>query len=1030
MPEVRAQPIRRSSDASSSSRTSHTTKATRRVSDVSSSSSRPSLTTRRISDVSSSSSASVPSRRTRDTNQRIRKVVPTSSAQPRQSTQQSSSTRSRAHANPLELLKKSVADIFDDVQKSAVLHRKNALALRKIQERCSINPSIGEQAFNKTILDMVQKILSVKKKEPCVDRTVKFLGAFIQYTSEKDAKDNDSVNSDDEGTLSSRLVQELAKYLLKGIEAKERLIRLRICQLLGHCAYALDSINDSLYNKMRKKLADRIHDKDTGVRVQAVVALSKFQAGCDVENGDSREITDKLLDVLQYDPNAEVRRAVLTHIDYNENTMPKVLERAHDTDTTIRKYVFSKSLDELEDFRFLSIEEREQVLRWGLSDRDKNVKNACSNLLTSNWITQTNDNIFELVGRLDVINSVVAKDVVMELLRNRRDLAEKIVFDDEFWDNLTVERAFLARVFCEYLKEDENQLGEKMPEVTRLALCIQNYNNLLSQSLDDEDTTVKYEFMLEQLLIIATMLDYGDEGGRRQMNNLLREMLMCDITDSFIDHIVETMRKMAIDERDFNRVMIEIISDIREGYDNETDNFAEDRSRMTLDDDVASIRSRLSRSSIHMAENINEDEDDADKEIQSMEADLKSLAIMKCMLEINQQQMDDTSPVFALLRNLVVPSIQCPEPVLREMGMHCLGLTCLQNLASNLVAIENLDLFLYCSQNGPDELKIKCLMILFDIIRVFGYNRIVERSGKADEFCKLWKTSLDHDLPEMRAVAVEGMSKLLLTRSWEDKETLRKLVYLYFDPNTASNNRLRQCLSYFLPVYCHSSPKNQKIMCENFPSCLAELIKTHKLLSKHYDMVPPLQIAQQMIEWTDPHKLVTTGRDNEVIDLGIQADVAIGVLKLVYTETNKEVRKVLSQVLTKFRIDEHVGRARIKQLTLLAGNLKTRRPLKESVGKNALNKFEKTLLQYFSDSPESLAEEELAHIEEIKIFVESFEDEEDDDEDDERLMVDLPVRSTRSRESKAAALANLHREIDAMLDSSSEGEDSPSEREE
>jgi len=57
-----------------------------------------------------------------------------------------------------------------------------------------------------------------------------------------DAKDNDSVNSDDEGTLSSRLVQELAKYLLKGIEAKERLIRLRICQLLGHCAYALDSI--------------------------------------------------------------------------------------------------------------------------------------------------------------------------------------------------------------------------------------------------------------------------------------------------------------------------------------------------------------------------------------------------------------------------------------------------------------------------------------------------------------------------------------------------------------------------------------------------------------------------------------------------------------------------------------------------------------------------------------------------------------------------------------------------------------------
>jgi len=64
-----------------------------------------------------------------------------------------------------------------------------------------------------------------------------------------------------------------------------------------------------------------------------------------------------------------------------------------------------------------------------------------------------------------------------------------------------------------------------MPEVTRLAFCIQNYNNLLSQSLDDEHATVKYEFVLEQLLIIATMLDYGDEGGRHQMNNLLRKLL-------------------------------------------------------------------------------------------------------------------------------------------------------------------------------------------------------------------------------------------------------------------------------------------------------------------------------------------------------------------------------------------------------------------------------------------------------------------------------------------------------------------------
>ena len=36
---------------------------------------------------------------------------------------------------------------------------------------------------------------------------------------------------------------------------------------------------------------------------------------------------------------------------------------------------------------------------------------------------------------------------------------------------------------------------------------------------------------------------------------------------------------------------------------------------------------------------------------------------------------------------------------------------------------------------------------------------------------------MDHDLPEMQAVAVEGMSKLLLTRSWEDNEVSIVLAY-------------------------------------------------------------------------------------------------------------------------------------------------------------------------------------------------------------------------------------------------------------
>ena len=33
---------------------------------------------------------------------------------------------------------------------------------------------------------------------------------------------------------------------------------------------------------------------------------------------------------------------------------------------------------------------------------------------------------------------------------------------------------------------------------------------------------------------------------------------------------------------------------------------------------------------------------------------------------------------------------------------------------------------------------------------------------------------------------------------------------LYFSPETAENQAVRQCLTYFLPVFCYSSPENQR----------------------------------------------------------------------------------------------------------------------------------------------------------------------------------------------------------------------------
>ncbi|RIB00641.1 hypothetical protein C2G38_1139521 [Gigaspora rosea] len=141
-------------------------------------------------------------------------------------------------------------------------------------------------------------------------------------------------------------------------------------------------------------------------------------------------------------------------------------------------------------------------------------------------------------------------------------------FDDIFWENLTTEGSFLVRVFCEYNKEDEGKLDEILPEVTRLAFYIQKYNNFMNQASDEEQ--VNLAFIVCQLFLLAKLLDYGDEVGRRKMCSLLREMLMSsNILESHNESIVEIEKKISINERDFTRSMIEIITDIREGIEDD-----------------------------------------------------------------------------------------------------------------------------------------------------------------------------------------------------------------------------------------------------------------------------------------------------------------------------------------------------------------------------------------------------------------------------------------------------------------------------
>lgn len=86
---------------------------------------------------------------------------------------------------PAELPKfDAIPAIFQEVQLSASGHRKFAIQLRKLQEDCALDPGLNEQ-FNNILIEIVNRVLQVKRTENCANRVTKFIEAFLKISTEK-----------------------------------------------------------------------------------------------------------------------------------------------------------------------------------------------------------------------------------------------------------------------------------------------------------------------------------------------------------------------------------------------------------------------------------------------------------------------------------------------------------------------------------------------------------------------------------------------------------------------------------------------------------------------------------------------------------------------------------------------------------------------------------------------------------------------------------------------------------------------------
>lgn len=540
-------------------------------------------------------------------------------------------------------LRRAICTVFSDSQKSTAGHRKCVISLRKIQEACCYEPvnqkkgkqdeDFEEEDFNNEFVRCTLRTMAVKKSEPAGDRVVRFLGTFLNAASQKD---NELLSQDDPEetsvpeTPTARLTTKMLSTLLPLLQVKDKTIRFRATQMTSHIINSLDSLDDNLFHQLRLNLLKRIHDKEAPVRLQAVYGLGRLAAevdddeqndDSDSDNESGHGVLVKLLDILQNDPAAEVRRNLLLNLPLTKEVLPYLLERARDLDGATRRALYARLLPALGDFRHLSLTHREKLLRWGLRDRDEKVREATARLFRERWIEdcaaspadqagedeegaqpqQNNqaadpslDALLELLERIDIINSGgengIAQIAMKQFWQGRPDYVDYVSFPDTFWEDLTPELAFVARTFNDFCRTSGKEDGytgpraldvlveEKLPEVTKFGFLLERELNKLIETIreaateqDEEadEDSVQREFIVEQMLHMAQTFDYSDEVGRRKMFGLMREALaLPELPEVSTRMVVEVLRLVcgedAKGEREFCGIVLEAVAEVHD----------------------------------------------------------------------------------------------------------------------------------------------------------------------------------------------------------------------------------------------------------------------------------------------------------------------------------------------------------------------------------------------------------------------------------------------------------------------------------
>ncbi|KAJ2908638.1 chromosome condensation complex Condensin, subunit G [Coemansia aciculifera] len=240
---------------------------------------------------------------------------------------------------------------------------------------------------------------------------------------------------------------------------------------------------------------------------------------------------------------------------------------------------------------------------------------------------------------------------------------------------------------------------------------------------------------------------------------------------------------------------------------------------------------------------------------------------------------------------------------------------------------------------------------------MYGISELAPAAGCASDFVELLYGELGSDDQKTQAMVAEGVARLLYAhRIPEPATVLEEMLVLYYHPSTSDNYALRQCLTYFFPAFSYMSHENQAVMQQVTVSTICRLggvLKQQAATSDGQSGATQGQAAQQMVTWADPRILEAISAMNSgnggsgartSVRMGGYTQLGIDGLKRVF-KASPATRKVLVQTLNKLSLDEGSPQTQLQQLFVLTRALAQKDLFTDMITRNALARFEASLLK-------------------------------------------------------------------------------------